>query len=385
MMCSCLIYQVTPPHPPPTCGGEDKGGGWLDESSNYTKINGLSHYRVIRDRPFPSPRNRRNEMDLATHTLTGLLLSRTGINEPLGRPAKVALVVGAVLPDIDFVAGLNGGLSTLRFHRDLTHSFFGGFLLAMALAGLIYWLSSTRRYWPLVGLSYLGILSHIFLDVITSFGTQVLSPFSRARYALDLVSIIDPYFTAILAFSFLMTYLWRRKAPFFARIGFIALGAYLILSSYNHSRALEKGFLSARAQGVTGIKRAAALPRFYGPFNWAVLIQTENAIYRSRLNLLDSSPIHWEAFYSSPSNPFIQRAEGLQEVRTFLWFSRFPLVVYRNYGEGHIVEYADLRFGRAGPHSPFFLRVVMDRDGDVKVIESPPPLLRRVVNILLRR
>ncbi len=335
--------------------------------------------------PFLPQGNRRNRMDLATHTLTGLLLSRTGINGPLGRPAKVALVVGAVLPDIDFIAGLNGGISTLRFHRDLTHSFFGSFLLAMALAGLVYWFSSTKRFWALAGLSYLGVLSHIFLDVITSFGTQILSPFSRTRYALDLVSIIDPYFTAILAFSLLMTFLFRRKASLFARIGFIALVAYLILSSYNHSRALEKGFLSARTQGVTGIKRAAALPRFYGPFNWAVLIQTEKAIYRSRLNLLDSSPIHWEAFYSSPSNPFTQRAEGLQEVKTFLWFSRFPLVTYRDSGEGHIVEYSDLRFGQAGPHSPFFLRVVMDRDGDVKVIESPPPLLRRLVHILMRR
>jgi len=324
-------------------------------------------------------------MDLATHTLTGFLLSRTGMNKSLGRSATVALVVGAVLPDIDFLAGLNGGLSALKFHRDLTHSFFGGFLLALALAALIYRFSSTKRFWPLVGLGYLGILSHIFLDVITSFGTQVFSPFSRERYALDLTSLIDPYFTSILVLSILLASLKRDKAPLITGIGLLGLGAYLLFVAYNHSLALERGGEAARLQGITEIRKMAALPERYGPFNWLVLVETGEKVFRSRLNLLDINPTPWEAYTKSPSNPFVRQAQELAEVKTFLWFSRFPLVTYRNSEEGHIVEYSDLRFVRAGPQSPFFLRIVMDGGGKVKVIESPPPLFRRLIHILLRR
>ena len=40
--------------------------------------------------------------------------------------------------------------------------------------------------------------SHLLLDLATSYGTQILSPFSRRRFTLDWIFIIDPYFTALL-------------------------------------------------------------------------------------------------------------------------------------------------------------------------------------------
>jgi inner membrane protein len=48
-------------------------------------------------------------MDNLTHTLTGLMLSRAGLNRWHPR-ASLVLMLSANIPDIDFVAVARGGL-----------------------------------------------------------------------------------------------------------------------------------------------------------------------------------------------------------------------------------------------------------------------------------
>ena len=60
-------------------------------------------------------------MDPLTHTATGLLLSRAGLNRwtPLATPI---LILAANAPDIDVVTAAGGSLNYLHYHRHLTHS-----------------------------------------------------------------------------------------------------------------------------------------------------------------------------------------------------------------------------------------------------------------------
>ncbi|MGH8056487.1 MAG: DUF4184 family protein, partial [Candidatus Entotheonellia bacterium] len=77
-------------------------------------------------------------MDIFTHGLAGALVAQAGVAQRIGRPAMIALVAGSVLPDVDVVMGLVDELSVVRYHRGLTHSFVGAFLLALPLAVVLY-------------------------------------------------------------------------------------------------------------------------------------------------------------------------------------------------------------------------------------------------------
>ena len=75
--------------------------------------------------------------DNLTHGLAGALLAQTGFQQRYGPAATVALVVGAELPDLDFLFALGGPVLSFVHHRGMTHSFLGGTALALLGTGIL--------------------------------------------------------------------------------------------------------------------------------------------------------------------------------------------------------------------------------------------------------
>ena len=173
-------------------------------------------------------------MDPITHGIAGSLLGKSFFSKRNGRVAIFAATLGAVFPDIDTVADVvtRDPLAIVKYHRGITHSFFG---LPFFAAGLA-WL--TRRVgkklgietpsWAMLTLIYgIGILSHILMDGTTSFGTRMWTPFSQQRVAWDLIFIVDLAFTSILLVPQLVAcvYAKREKSRSHALWMWIALTA----------------------------------------------------------------------------------------------------------------------------------------------------------------
>ena len=86
----------------------------------------------------------------------------------------------------------------LEFHRQFTHSLLfipiGSFLCAC----FFYYLflrSKDIKFKETYIYCTLGYATHGLLDSCTSYGTQLLWPFTNERIAWNLISIIDPLFT----------------------------------------------------------------------------------------------------------------------------------------------------------------------------------------------
>jgi hypothetical protein len=59
--------------------------------------------------------------------------------------------------------------------------------------------------------------------------------------------------------------------------------------------------------------------------------------------------------------PEVKALEGLPDVRTYLWFARFPVVQTSRVGTGTVVSFSDLRFGELpGRRRPFVLKVIQE-------------------------
>jgi len=211
-------------------------------------------------------------MDNLTHSLTGLLLARAGLNRLAPRATALA-VIAANLPDLDIVTGVNGSLCYLAHHRGFTHALFWAPLVALA-ALPIWWLLArkqalTSRHWIgayLVALT--AIFSHLGLDFLNVYGIRLHLPFSADWPRLDLVNIVDIWIWAILLVCALGPLLARLvyseigarggAGRGMAITGLILIAIYIGGRAELHARAI--GTLQARLYEKEQPRLTAALP-----------------------------------------------------------------------------------------------------------------------------
>jgi inner membrane protein len=193
-------------------------------------------------------------MDPVTQSALGAALAQSA-----SRPgeARIAAVIGAaagLLADADvLIRSSSDPLLTLEYHRHFTHSIF--FVPVGALvATLLLWpalrarLAFRRIYlYAFFGYSLSGVL-----DACTSYGTRLFWPLSDQPVAWNLIAIVDPVFTLVLA-SAVVTGMLTRK-PGIAWIGLGLAGAYLTVGWVQQQRveaivrslAAERGHEMAR-------------------------------------------------------------------------------------------------------------------------------------------
>src|SRR5262252_372908 len=133
-------------------------------------------------------------MDNLTHSLLGVTLGRTRLGQA-GRGTTAALVLASNAPDIDAITGIvGGGPAYLAWHRGPTHGPLGVVGLSIATAAIVWAalrILDRRRppsrpnapFGMLCAAAVIGVLCHILMDLPTSYGTQLLSPFSWRWYA----------------------------------------------------------------------------------------------------------------------------------------------------------------------------------------------------------
>ena len=371
-------------------------------------------------------------MDTITHGIVGALIgkaffagepSRAPISwsEPprvADRVAILSCTAGAIFPDIDVLAGplAHNNLAIMTWHRGITHSIVMLPVWAAVLAALSYW-GARRARWPvpefsdLLAIYVVALGSHIFLDVVTNFGTMVWSPLNYSRVSWDWIFIVDLTFTSLALVPQFAAWAfrplkdpWKRALPLWVlfsaavfaigplvrpldipfptgasfvvagalgcffllplrrasgsragrvkwcRIGVVLAVAYLSFAGAMHRTAFQHASEFA-AQAHLNVQNIAALPLPPSLARWAGLIETPDGIYRIQFAQLGDEPFHIE-FFPQASNRYVASARGLSEVQTFLWFARFPLFRFFERDGKPVVAISDLRFyGQSRPAS----------------------------------
>jgi inner membrane protein len=337
-------------------------------------------------------------VDPLTHLASGVIGSQL-LPAPSRWWAAAAGAIFAVLPDVDYFFIFWDRLAFIRYHRGFTHSLVALPLFALAGALLGRFLGGPRWFKPLfiLGLAVLG--SHLLLDLATSYGTQILSPFSRRRFSLDWIFIIDPYFTALLLLGAIAALSFSYWGP---RVGgwlLAAAAVYLLVCACYHHQALD---LARRVfQDVEpGVKTIAALPQPFSCRRWQLIAAAPAAVRQAFVQLplaaalgLGSGGAKAAAVSLSPSqacpasaNPYqdpghltIQTWIPVPVVATayspeaeailarFLEFARFPLLCRAQSQEGEqLLEWLDLRFSVPGRGFPFVLQLRLDAKGGLR-------------------
>lgn len=226
-------------------------------------------------------------MDSLTHALMGAQLAHLGTPRDQRLSPRARLLLGglaAAFPDVDFIGFAVDPLRFLaHWHQAPTHSLvllpFWALLLGAGWCGLT---GRREAFREAVVVSGLGIASHILLDVITAYGTQVFHPLSDRRVSLGTTFVIDPLFTAILVAGLLAT-LRGGGRP-------IAASCLLLLSLYVGGQWLLQR-QALRVAGEAARHRliepgpVVALPQPFSPFNWKLVVTQGDGHQVAHVNL----------------------------------------------------------------------------------------------------
>jgi len=277
----------------------------------------------------------------------------------------VAGLLGALAPDLDVIARIWDPMAAIAVHRTATHSFIGGAVVAFAAAGLV-WGFNRQSFLNLLSAAYLGLLSHIGLDLLTSFGVAILWPIADWRFSLSHHYLIDPIFSALVLGFLIATFGFNRRRTLLAKI---ALAGIILYASFAGSQkwvAISRWQVYMESQGIKPI-RSVVLPLFPGPFRWSGVSETEKGFYEGSFWLYGlNSPT---PRFLSKSNADPRGVEELKEVQVFLSFARFPWK-QEVYDRGlRIIQYRDLAFSDHPLGGPMVLQIWLDETGTVKRME----------------
>jgi inner membrane protein len=239
-----------------------------------------------------------------------------------------ALVIGSLAgmaPDLDFlIQSTEDPLLFLEFHRQFTHSLafipFGAFLCAL----VFYPFARKKLSFAQVYLfSFLAYATHGLLDTCTSYGTQLLWPFSNERIAWSVVSIIDPLFTVpLIVFTVLAVI---RKKTTYARWGFAYAVVFLSLGVLQNQRAEDAAVELAMQRGHQ-VERVNIKPSFGNRHVWKIIYEYDGRYYVDAVKLL------WDVEYiigSSIEKLDVSRdfpwlpvdSQQAKDIERFRWFS----------------------------------------------------------------
>ena len=331
-------------------------------------------------------------MDTVTQITLGAAVGEATAGRQAGNKAPIWGALFGLLPDLDVLANpFLTELQALTLHRSVTHS-----LVFIGLVGIAaaYGLRRLHGDTPVsVGrwgaLAVLCLGTHVGLDCLTTYGTQVFWPFSREPVIYGAIFIIDPLYTIPLAGGLLLS-LWGSPTARrwrWANYAGLALSSLYLLFTVANKQYVTQVFTGSLSETAPGYERIFTAPTPFNNLLWQGIAETDEGYYIGAYSLLD--PDRSVQFrYVPKRHDLLGDAADSPVMNDLRRFSRGYFTVRRDPGGALLIH--DLRFGRndvgltdEGEYL-FTYRLRKGPDGRIVGIDRPEPPLR-LDGPLLRR
>jgi inner membrane protein len=304
-------------------------------------------------------------VDNLCHALVGAAVGRAGLAKrtTLGMST---LVIANNLPDIDVAVFATNTLA-MSFRRGWTHGVLAQAVLPILLTGaMLGYDRLVLRKRPnaappavareLLLLSYVGVLLHVFMDLMNSYGIRLLMPFSGHWFYGDALFIVDPWLHLALGLGWWGSRQRERTGAAFpnrpARIGVALASIYVLLmlgSTVAARSAVRDGLARAGRDADT---RFMVTPVAVNPFSREVVVDVGDRYEKGNL-WFEPLPHFRPAGFGMPkgmADPDVQEALQSPRALAFLRWSRFPFVQVDRTTSPPAVWINDYRYANAGQY-----------------------------------
>lgn len=301
-------------------------------------------------------------MDTVTQILLGATVGHVVAGRKLGPRAMVYGALGGLLPDLDVLASSSEPLAEWKYHRGFTHALWFGPVVGTAFGWIGWKLARWRRpdtpgaaddalkYW--IGIWVLSIFTHPLLDLFTVYGTQLLAPFSRERFAISGVPIIDPVYTLILAAGLIFigkSGVRSRKAFIASTTALSMTTAYVFLGWGQNFRAerLAQASLAARGSSPQVLDVYTTM---FSIFHRRIVATEPDRYLIGFVSTLNPQPIQWRAIKRDRNaTTLADVALATPDGQAYRDFASGPLFAEVDAASGqHVLRLYDMRYGYPG-------------------------------------
>jgi inner membrane protein len=281
----------------------------------------------------------RQAIDNITHTLAGALLGEMGLKRR-SRFAFAACLLGANAPDIDVFAPLVLPVDGIAFHRGPLHAIFAWPVLAAAIVAILWLVDRLKprtpdtlpfRPGPLYLVAFLAVVTHPFLDWLTTYAIALFAPVSWRWYSGNAIFIIDwVYWSLMLAGIALSVRRWRRNLPnpgWPAQLAGILMLFYIGLNLAESTWVERASKAELRKQGIEPILIVAGPPPF-AFWNRTIEWRSSERFGSGSFSPASGVTLNPKAMPVGLDDPQLALALRTRRyVRSFLVWSRMPIVI----------------------------------------------------------
>ena len=314
-------------------------------------------------------------MDNVTHALTGIALSRAGLNR-VTPEATLLLILASNAADLDIVTMLFGATTYLDLHRGPTHSLIALPLMALLPVVLVRW--GLRRPLPWLRawlVCLLGASVHLGMDYLTAYGTRPFWPFASGWTQWPVFFIADAFVIAAMLLAVAAPALSslvsgeigarRSTGQGWAIAALIFLVGWIGFRGMMHDRAEQ--ILQARVYQGRPPLRVMALPNALSPMRWRGLVECEGFFSEHDVHVWQEfDPDAGEIMMQPRQTEILAAARRAPLMKRFLDFAQWPSwrVVPKDRPEGAVeVRVRDLRFSSGFEAS-------VDLDQNLRVLDE---------------
>ena len=235
----------------------------------------------------------------------------------------------------------------------------------MALTAAVY---AVSRMWParddrpplhvrsLLLLSYVGVLSHVGLDLLNTYGTRLLMPFDGRWFYGDALFIIDPWLWLALGAGVWLAR--RRGAPASARRALVVVMIYIVAMSVTVRLARNVALDEWRTARGAEPRSVMVGPSPITPFRRQIIVDAGTHYETGTLEWFPARvTFDSERVPKNDRDPRLVQAREAPQIRGFLVWSRFPFWTLEEVPGGTRVTVSDMRF--VGRGSPFVQTVIV--------------------------
>ena len=277
-------------------------------------------------------------MDPITHILVGTgVAGLSGGKLSLTNPVQLGAMLGSLAPDFDIVMQLKGDMTYLRHHRGASHSIPGIIASSLVITAVMALVFPGSPAWTVFLWTLLGSVSHIFLDVLNSYGAQIFWPFSRKMHSVGLLVLADPVIMTLFA-GVIIGFKMPRSI---AGPAFWLLLLYVGIRYYMRRRVHR--YLVCRYRRKNP-RRVVVLPAMMSLWNWSFLIETPHNYIVGEIRYFSWREEVRKILEKCAKNQVVNAALQSKLGKLFQNFTPYFHISHTREDGRHVVCFADLRY-----------------------------------------
>lgn len=324
-------------------------------------------------------------MDSLTQIVLGIATAELVAGKKLQNKTFLYGALLGTIPDLDIVVGkILNDVEGVAIHRGVSHSLLFFVFLSPVLGWVISKIEKNKIDFKSASLlAFWCLFTHVFLDLFTSWGTQILWPLEN-RFALKTIFVIDPLYTIPLLIS--LVFVWKNKYHFIRRKylirGLVISSSYLFLSCILKLFTVQQFETALQSQNLAH-QELIVKPTAFNCILWNANVSTSKGYYLADYSLFDSQSIRF-TFYTKNR----KLEEKLVNSYDFQQLKKISEGWYLVTEQNNRLFFNDLRFGLLNNDSEnrqFAFSYEFTADSNGKLIAQEVPKAKRDGKALLQK